>query len=135
MVELCRHHHAGDGLAAADHALDLPLRRLIPLRDRGHGRLRAHVHDLVALLLELIEQGRQRLGGRLLEVVHQDDALALPLELGHHRLDDVVGLAHFEIEAVEVVREDRDVALTQIGELVGRVLQEREAEERSDRLP
>jgi hypothetical protein len=46
------------------------------LRHRGDLALRHHMHHLVAAGLELAEQFRQRFGGMVLEVVHQDDAFA-----------------------------------------------------------
>ena len=45
------------------------------------GCARHHVDDLVAAGLELPQQFRHRLGRRLLEVMHQDDALAALLQL------------------------------------------------------
>ena len=56
-------------------------------------RLGAHRHHLVAAGLQPLEQLGQGFRGVLLEVVHQDDALALAFELLHHGLDHLLGLA------------------------------------------
>jgi len=45
------------------------------------------VYDLVAAVLELVKKFGQRLGRGVLEIVHQDDALAVLLQLPHHRVD------------------------------------------------
>ena len=55
------------------------------------------------------------------------------LQLGHHRLPDLLGLAHLEVEGVEVGREDGDVALAQVVDEFLRLPQRREAEERRGR--
>jgi hypothetical protein len=75
---------------------------------------------------------RQRLGGGVLEIVHQDDALALLPQLPYHRVDHLLGLAHLEIERVDVGREDRDVALGKVAQQRRWVLEVRGAEERRD---
>ena len=54
------------------------------------------------------------------------------LSLSMHRLDDLLGLAHLEVERVHVGGEDRNVALAEIGDEFGRMLQRRETEERRD---
>jgi hypothetical protein len=48
------------------------------------------------------------------EIVHQDDALAVLLELPNGRVDHLLRLAHLEIERVDVGREDRNVALSRV---------------------
>ena len=65
----------------------------------------------------LVEQLGDCFGSRALEIVHQDDALAVFFQLAHHRFDDLFGLAHGEIERIHVGGEDRDVALAdELGE-------------------
>src|SRR3974390_857628 len=93
-----------------------------------------HLHDLVAAVLQLLQDLRHGLGGRRLEVMHQDDAFAVFLELRHHRLHDLLGLAHFEVERIEVGREDADGSLAEILYELGWMPQRREAEEGRNRL-
>ena len=50
------------------------------------------------------------------------------LQLCHHRLPDLLGLAHLEVEEIEVGREDADVAFAEILDELGRLPQRREAE-------
>src|SRR5260221_1195784 len=90
--------------------------------------LRLHEHDLVAAGLEIVEQVHRGLGRRTLEIVHQHDAFAMLLQFFHHRLPDLLGLAHFEVEGIHVGREDRDVALTKIVDELLWLPQRREAE-------
>ncbi len=104
----------------------------VVFRQCRHRGARHHVHDLVASDLELAPQVRQRLGGGVLEVVHQDAALALLLQLVNHRLDHLWRLAHLEVEGLDVGREGRDVGLGEVAQQFGRVLQGRESEERRD---
>jgi hypothetical protein len=61
--------------------------------------LRHHVHHLVAARLELAEQFRQCIGG-VVEVMQQDHAFAVLLELVHHRLNHVFGLAQLEVARI-----------------------------------
>ena len=56
--------------------------------DGLHRRLGLHRHDLVAAGLQLLQQIGQGFGGVLVEVVHQDDALAELVELLHRDVDD-----------------------------------------------
>src|SRR5262245_45781345 len=72
--------------------------QLVIGRDRLHGILRLHEDDLVAAGLEVVEQVGRSGGGCLLEVVHQNDALAELLELCRHRLPYLFRLAHLEVE-------------------------------------
>src|SRR5262249_60627210 len=46
----------------------------------------------------------------------------------HHRLPDLLGLSHFEVEGIHVGREDCDVALAEIVDELLRLTQRREAE-------
>jgi hypothetical protein len=85
-------------------------------------------NHLIAARLELADQLRQCLRGRVLEVVHQDDALAALFQLSHHRVHDLIGLPYLEVERVDVSRENRDVALAEIGHKRWRMLQVGEAE-------
>src|SRR5262249_31593811 len=64
----------------------------------------------------------------MLEIVHQHDAFAMLLQFIHHRLPDLLGLAHFEVEGIHVSGEDRDVALTEIVDELLRLPQHWEAE-------
>jgi hypothetical protein len=56
----------------------------VVLRQRDQFALRHRVHHLVAARLELADQFGQRFGGIAMKVVHQDDTLAVLLELAHH---------------------------------------------------
>ena len=58
----------------------------------------------------------------LLEVVHQDDALAVLVDLAHHVVDDGLRLACLEVEGVEIAGENRDVAGAEIGHHLRRML-------------
>src|SRR5207244_2057080 len=64
----------------------------------------------------------------MLEIVQQHDAFAMLLQFVHHRLPDLFGLAHLEVEGVHVGREDADVALAEILDQLRRLPQHREAE-------
>ena len=55
------------------------------------------------------------------------------VDLPHHVVDDGLGLARLEVEGVEIGGENPDVALAEIGDHLGRMLQCREAEERRGR--
>ena len=85
----------------ADRADDAALRprvirgQLVLVRE--HFIVLNHVHHLVAARLELADQFRDRLGGVVLEIVYQDDALAVLLKLFHHRFDHVFRLVQLEI--------------------------------------
>ena len=80
-----RLHHARDRTRASTRRhLQVLQQRLVIFRQRLERRLGLHLHDLVAAGLQPREQRRQRFAGVLLEVVHQDDALAELVELGHH---------------------------------------------------
>src|SRR6187401_2379148 len=70
----------------------------------------------------------------LLEIMHQDDAFAVLLELLHHRCDDLLGLAHLEVERVHIGRENTEVTLACILQQFRWMPQSRETEERADRL-
>ena len=61
--------------------------------ERRDRQLGAHRHHLVAAGLQALQQLGQGFRGVLLEVVHQDDALALRVELLHDGLDHLLGLA------------------------------------------
>src|SRR3974390_1428906 len=130
-----------DGLDYARHwtrsiqtAAHLLEHGLLVFRQRVDRRLADYLHDLVTARLELLEQLRHRFGGRMLEVMHQDNAFAVLPQLGHHRLDDLLRLAHFEVERVHISGEDSGVAFADIFHHFRRVTERREAEERSDRL-
>ena len=61
-------------------------RQRIIVGQRLHARLWLDVHDLVAALFQLGEQGRQRLRRRGVDVVKEDDALAPGREVSHDPL-------------------------------------------------
>src|SRR6516165_11009094 len=130
-----------DGLDDARHrtrriqtAAHLLEHGLLVFRQRVDRRLADYLHDLVTARLELLEQLRHRFGGRMLEVMHQDDAFAVLPQLGHHRLDDLPRVAHFEVERVHISGEDTDIAFADIFHHFRRVTERWEAEEWSDRL-
>src|SRR5262245_48791669 len=62
------------------------------------GGLADNLDDLIAALLELLEQVGRRLCSRLLEVVHQNDALAMLLQLLHDAGNNLLRLAYLEVE-------------------------------------
>ena len=102
-------------------------------RQRRHRVLRLHEHDLVAAGLELASSS----GAASAVACWKSCISTMPLpcffKLRHHRLDDLLGLAHLEVEGVHVGREDGDVALAEIGDQLRRMPQRREAEERRGR--
>src|SRR5437660_732222 len=65
----------GTGVTAP-RALHLLQDRFVVSGNRRHSKLRLHEDDLVAAGLEIIEQIHRGLGRRMLEIVHQHDALA-----------------------------------------------------------
>ena len=65
----------------------------------------------------------------MLEVVHEDDALAVLLQLRHNRGNYLLGLAHLEVKRVHIGGEDADVSCAEISQQFGGVPQGREAEE------
>jgi hypothetical protein len=69
----------------------------------------------------------------VLEVVHENDALAVLFQLGHHRFDHLFRPIQFEVEGIDAGRENSDVTLAEIGQKLRRMLQIGEAEERRDR--
>ena len=70
----------------------------------------------------------------MLKVVHQDDALAVLLQLGHDRFDYLLGLTHLEVKRVQICGEDADVSRAEISQQFRGVPQGREAKERRFRL-
>src|SRR5947199_75551 len=77
------------------------------------------------------ELHRQSFPGVLLEIMHQDDALAELVEPGHHRLDDLLRRgALLEVEGIEIGGEHRDIAGAEIGHDRRIVLKLWEAKER-----
>src|SRR4029077_7042347 len=65
----------------------------------------------------------------MLEVVHQDNALAVLLQTRHYRGDYLLGLTDLEVERVHISGEDADVACAEIRKQFGGVPQGRKAEE------
>src|SRR5450830_2048361 len=78
---------------SAAHLLEYDVGIFLLRLDQG---LADYLHHFVAAGLELGEQLGRGMRGRLLEVVHQDDALAALFELLHHRGNDLLRLAHLE---------------------------------------
>src|SRR5260370_26768735 len=64
----------------------------------------------------------------MLKIMHQYNAFAVFLQLRHDRLSDVLGLAHLEVEGIEIGGENADVALAEIGEELRRLPQSGKAE-------
>src|SRR5262249_27844751 len=122
------HDARGGAGVTARRTLRLLQDHLVVSGNRRHRKLRLHEDDLVVAGLEIIEQVHRCLGRRMLEIVHQHDAFAMLLQFFHHRLPDLLGLAHFEVEGIHVGREDRDVALAEIVDELLRLPQRREAE-------
>jgi hypothetical protein len=50
----------------------------------------------------------------MLEIVQQHNAFAVLLQLCQHRLSDLLGLAHLEVEGVQIGREDANVPLAEV---------------------
>src|SRR5258708_1554522 len=123
-----RAHDARGRAAGARRALHLLQDRLIVRGNRRHRKLRLHEYNLVAPGLEIVEQVHRGLGRRMLEIVQQHDAFAMLLQLFHHRLPDLLGLAHFEVEGIHVGGENGDVALAEIVDELLWLPQSREAE-------
>ena len=88
------------------------------------------MHDLIAARLQFREQHRQRLGGGGLNVMHQNDAFSSFLELRHHTFHQLLRIVQFEVEAVDVGRENSNVAAAEMSKALFRILQERVAKER-----
>src|SRR6266545_400760 len=66
--------HARSRTRAHGRQLVFLLHHLVVLGERLQRRFRHHMHDFVAVGLELIEQLGHRFRSRVLEIVHQDDA-------------------------------------------------------------
>src|SRR5262245_10298029 len=96
------HNARGGAGVTAPRTLHLLQDRLVVGGSRRHSKLRLHEDDLVAAGLEIIEQVHRGLGGGMLEIVDQHDAFAMLLQFFHHRLADLFGLAHLEIERIHV---------------------------------
>jgi hypothetical protein len=90
-----------------------------------------HLHNLVAGGLKLNEKLRQGERCGMLEIVHENDALAVLLQFHHDRGDYRFGFVDFEIEGINIGGEDADVAGAEIAEQFGRMPQLRETEQRS----
>ena len=102
--------HARGRLLAHGRQLRFRLNHFVIVRKRRNRALRLHVDDRVAAGLEVGENLRKPMRGRLLEVVHEQNALAVFFELGIDRGNHLLGLAHFEVERIHVGREHRDIA-------------------------
>ena len=68
-----------------------------------------HGAGLTGARVEAAQQRRQGNRRVLLQIVHQDDAFALLVELGHDVLDDLVGTRGLEIVGIDVAGKHRDV--------------------------
>ncbi len=84
------------------------------------GSLPLHVHDLVAVLLELAQQVGRGAGSHLLEVMHQHDAFAEFLQLCDHRLSDLFGPAHLKSNESRSVENMAMLRSAEIGHEIGR---------------
>jgi hypothetical protein len=96
------HDARGGAGVTAPRTLHLLQDRLVVSGNRRHSKLRLHEDDLLAAGLEIIEQIHRGLSSGMLEIVHQHDAFAMLLQFFHHRLPDLLGLAHFEVERIHV---------------------------------
>ena len=104
-------------------------------RERRVERLGRHVDDLVAALLQLLEDFRQGMRRRVLDVVQKHDAVALFLQPRHDVFHDAfAGRQAMAVPAVDVGREHAEVAAEQILDVDLGVAQVGEAEERRDRM-
>ncbi len=75
---------------------------LVVLCQRCDRLFRHHVHDFVATRLELAQQFGHGLGRGVLEIMHQQNALAVLDKLGHRRFDHVFRSPQLEIEGVDI---------------------------------
>ena len=123
----------GCGAGLADGVLGV-LHGGLELDEDLQSRARPHVHDPVALGLQLREQLRHRAHGRGVDVVHEHDAAAAPLEPRHDAMDDAAGVAGAPVEGVDVDGELADVARLEVGDDGVAIAEERVAEERCDGL-
>src|SRR6185369_5255963 len=83
-----RLHYAADRAAGNRRHLLVLYQHRIVFRQGFELLLGLHLHDLVAAGLQATQQRRQGDRRVLLQIVHQDDALALLVELGHDVVDD-----------------------------------------------
>ena len=92
------------------------------------------MHDLVAALLQFGEDRRQRGRGRSLDVVEQDDAAVLALDLIDGAGGEPRRAADVAVVGDDVDGEGGDAALLQMREQRAGIAEARKAEERRDRL-
>ena len=90
------------------------------------------MNDFEALLVQIVQQSLQRMRGRGLNVVHQDDALLVDRELAHDPPMDGLAVAGLEILGVDVDRKDRDIAGAGVFNDGAAFAQKRKPEERRD---
>src|SRR5437016_4067306 len=98
LITFDRVHYALNWPAAHVHCLDTLHHHRVVLWERLKILARPHLNDLVTTSLEVIENLRDSVRSRVLEIVHQDDSLAVLLELGDHGLSHLLGTAHFKVE-------------------------------------
>lgn len=102
---------------------------IVVLRQRRDWLFRNHVHDLVAASFELAHQFGHGFRGAMLEVVHQNDALAILASFVIADLTTIARLVQLEIECVDIGRKYRDVARAEISHQFTRLLQIGKAKE------
>ena len=114
-----------------DRKLVLAGDHLVVFGNRGHAwPFGTILHDFIAGGLELLQKLRQRLGGVVLEIVHEDDALAALFQLTHYRLNHLLGLVYLEIQRRSMSVEKIPILrCARYSSSCGRVLQVGETEE------
>ena len=90
--------------------------------------------DAKAERFQVGQNAGQGAGGRGVDVVEQDDALAPGLHVGDDALVQRGGVAGLEVAAVDVDREGGDLPAVQVAQGEGGIPEIGEAEERGDRL-
>ncbi len=91
-------HHIVDRSCARDRQLHVLDESLVVFGKSLQRCLGFHLHDLVAAGFQTAQQRWQCFCRVLLEIMHQDDALARLLELGHHGIDDLRRVLGLEIK-------------------------------------
>ena len=94
-------------------------------------------HDLVAAGLQIVEQARAASAVACWKSCIRTMPLPCFFSFAITDLTDLLGLAHLEVERIEVGREDGDIALAEIGDQLRRMPQRRGSgrRERSARRP
>ena len=63
---------------------------------------RNHVYDFKAAVLKLTQQFEECVGRVAMEVVHEETAPVMLLQLTHHRLNDLFLFLHREVARIDV---------------------------------